>query len=226
MNKKAWLYLFVIVLIMDLAGVLLPNELLQSVSKPLIIISLFVYFIVATKNTSSRFKVWVFLALFFSWIGDVLLMFDRDGSLYFILGLSAFLLAHVFYIIFFNKVRTTQMIGARWWYFLIVVLYYGVFIAFIHSYLGDMSIPVKVYAVVISSMFLLSLHMLHIKNRKAGTLMMVGALLFVISDSVLAINRFYSAFEGAGFIIMLAYGLAQLSITEGAVRYLTSASKQ
>ena len=225
MNKKAWLYLFVIVLIMDLAGVLLPNELLQSVSKPLIIISLFGYFIAATRNAGSQFKVLVLLALFFSWVGDVLLMFDRDGTLYFILGLSAFLLAHIFYILFFNKVRTTEMISAKWGYFLIVVLYYGLFITFINPYLGDMHIPVKVYAVVISSMFLLSMHMLHLKNRKSGILMMLGALLFVISDSVLAINRFYSAFEGAGFIIMLTYGLAQLLIIEGSVRYLTSGAK-
>ena len=43
-----------------------------------------------------------------------------------------------------------------------------------------------------------------------------GALLFVISDSVLAINKFYQPFEVAGVIIMLTYGLAQLFIVEGA----------
>jgi hypothetical protein len=48
----------------------------------------------------------------------------------------------------------------------------------------------------------------------------------VISDSVLAINKFYEAFEPAGFIIMLTYGSAQLLIVEGGRRYLTSTSKQ
>lgn len=50
--------------------------------------------------------------------------------------------------------------------------------------------------------------------------MMAGALLFIISDSVLAINRFYNQFEPAGLIVMLTYGLAQLLITDGAINYI------
>jgi len=46
--------------------------------------------------------------------------------------------------------------------------------------------------------------------------------LFVISDSVLAINKFYQPFEAANVIIMLTYGLAQLFIVTGAIRYLQS----
>jgi uncharacterized membrane protein YhhN len=89
-----------------------------------------------------------------------------------------------------------------------------------------MKIPVLVYGVVISVMFLLALHMLFIKNREAGKMMMLGALLFIVSDSILAINKFYQPFEYAGIAIMLSYGIAQLLITLGAVRYITSTSKQ
>jgi uncharacterized membrane protein YhhN len=69
-------------------------------------------------------------------------------------------------------------------------------------------------------MFLLALHMLFIKNKGAGKLMMFGALLFVASDSILAINKFYLPFEFAGIFIMLTYGLAQLLITIGAANYV------
>jgi len=62
--------------------------------------------------------------------------------------------------------------------------------------------------------------MLWIKNKMAGRWMMTGALLFVISDSVLAINKFYQSFEMAGVIIMLTYGLAQLFIVQGAIKYI------
>jgi uncharacterized membrane protein YhhN len=82
-----------------------------------------------------------------------------------------------------------------------------------------MKIPVLVYGIVISVMFLLALHMLFIKNKEAGKLMMFGALLFIASDSILAINKFYESFEYAGIAIMLTYGIAQLLITLGAVRY-------
>ena len=75
-------------------------------------------------------------------------------------------------------------------------------------------------------MLLLALHMLFIKNKEAGKLMMLGALLFVASDSILAINKFYQPFEMAGIYIMLTYGLAQLLITVGAARYILSISKR
>jgi uncharacterized membrane protein YhhN len=101
-----------------------------------------------------------------------------------------------------------------------VVVYYAALITLLSPYLADMKIPVLVYGIVISFMFMLAMHMLFIKHKTAGKWMMFGASLFVISDSVLAINKFYQSFEAAGIIIMLTYGLAQLFIVHGAVRYL------
>ncbi|MET0394586.1 MAG: lysoplasmalogenase, partial [Chitinophagaceae bacterium] len=87
---------------------------------------------------------------------------------------------------------------------------------------GPMELPVKVYGIVISSMCMLALHMPYLGNKPAGRLMMAGALLFVLSDSVLAINKFYQPFDAAGLVIMLTYGLAQLLIVQGAVSYIAS----
>jgi len=75
---------------------------------------------------------------------------------------------------------------------------------------------------VISFMLMLAMHMFFLRNKGAGNWMLAGALLFVISDSVLAINKFYQTFEMAGAIIMLTYGLAQLFIVQGAIKYLRS----
>jgi len=108
------------------------------------------------------------------------------------------------------------------WLLLIVVTYYAGLITFLSPYLGDMKLPVRIYGIVISFMFLLAMHMLFIKNKNAGIWMMIGALLFVVSDSVLAINKFYRPFEMAGIIIILTYILAQFFIIEGARRYIDS----
>jgi uncharacterized membrane protein YhhN len=89
-----------------------------------------------------------------------------------------------------------------------------------------MKLPVRIYGIVISFMFMLAMHMMFMKNKIAGRWMMTGALLFVISDSVLAINKFYQPLETAGIIIMLSYALAQLFIIEGASRYITSDYKE
>lgn len=227
MKKNGWLFLFTAVLITNLTGIFLSNETLQFISKPLIIITLIGYFIVAVKGAVSGFKKWILLALSFSWLGDVLLMFQQNDELFFLLGLSAFLLAHIFYIVFFHRVRIKEAIAGRRWLLLIVVVYYAVLISVISPYLGSMKLPVRVYGVVISFMLMLAMHMLFLGNKRAGSLMMIGALLFVVSDSVLAINKFYQSFvyedsfrEIAGVAVMLTYGLAQLFIVEGAIQYI------
>ena len=161
------------------------------------------------------------MALFFSWLGDALLMFQEKDPLFFLLGLSSFLIAHIFYIIFFHRVRIKEMVKGNPWLLLIVAVYYVGLITVLSPYLGEMKLPVLIYGIVISLMFMLAMHMLSISNKPAGQWMMTGALLFVISDSTLAINKFYRGFEIAGAVIMVTYGLAQLFIVEGASRYIS-----
>lgn len=226
MNKNSWIALFAIALTANIIGILLSDETVQLISKPLIVISLGGYFINATLISISRLKKWILLALIFSWIGDVLLMFQNEKKIFFLLGLSSFLLAHIFYIQFFNRIRLKEKLEVKWSLLLIAAFYYGVLIAILFPHLEDMKWPVCIYGIVISSMFMLAMHMPLIKNRKIGSFMMTGALLFVISDSVLAVNMFYRSFEMAGVIIMITYGLAQFFIVEGAVRHLISKFKE
>jgi len=166
------------------------------------------------------------LVLLFSLLGDILLLFVAKNDIFFLLGLASFLIAHIFYIIFFHHVRVREKIKGKPWLSVSVLIYYAFLIAFLSPHLGDMRIPVLVYGVVISFMLMLALHMLFLKNKTAGQWMMAGALLFVISDSVLAVNKFYQPFEGAAVIIMLTYGLAQLFIVKGAIRYINSRDKE
>lgn len=222
MKKNIWIFLFAIVLIADLVGIQLQNKELQFFSKPLIIPALIGYFHSQLQNVNKHIKRWVLIALLFSFAGDVLLMFDEKDSIFFLLGLSSFLLAHIFYILFFHQVRVKEKVKNNHWLLVAVVVYYAALISLLSAHLGDMKIPVLVYGIVISFMFMLAMHMLFIKNKSAGQCMMFGALLFVISDSVLAINKFYQPFEVAGIVIMLTYGLAQLFIVKGASHYIRS----
>jgi uncharacterized membrane protein YhhN len=130
------------------------------------------------------------------------------------------LLAHIFYIIFFHKLRVFENIPAKPLYLVLLVIYYGALVWWLNPYLGDMKLPVRIYGIVISFMCMLALHMLFLRNRTAGRYMMLGAVLFVVSDSLLAINKFYSSFELAGVLIMLTYGMAQLLIVTGAINYI------
>ena len=225
MKKQNWIICFIAILAVHLAGIVFNIQLLEYIIKPLIVIWLILYFLSQTVSISSGLKKWILTALFFSWAGDVLLMFQQNNSIFFLLGLSVFLIAHIFYIVFFNRVRVNENVRGNVWLLLVVVVYYGSLITLLYSHLGGMKLPVLVYGVVISCMFMLAMHMLSIKNKAAGKWMMMGALLFVMSDSLLAINKFYQPFEIAAVAIMITYGLAQLFIVEGAIQYIASGNK-
>jgi uncharacterized membrane protein YhhN len=220
LRKQNWIILFAIVLIANISGGLLKHQWLYYISKPLIVVSIAAYFLSQTSYSSTSLKKWILFALFFSWVGDILLMFQVANQLFFLLGLSSFLLAHIFYIIFFQTIRAREKIRPKVWLLLIVLVYYTPLISFLSPHLGDMKMPVIIYGAVISLMLSLAMDMLFIQDKRAGRLMMAGALLFVLSDSVLAINQFYQSFPLAGVIIMLTYGLAQFFIIEGAIKYI------
>jgi uncharacterized membrane protein YhhN len=153
-------------------------------------------------------------------MGDIFLLFEGRGSNFFLFGLSAFLVAQVFYIVFFHNIRTREYIRGNALLLLLVIVYYSILISVLSPYLGNMKLPVRIYGVVLSFMLMLAMHTMLGKNKKAALWMMMGAILFVTSDSLLAFNKFFSSFNYSGIIIMLTYGLAQLLITVGAVKYI------
>jgi uncharacterized membrane protein YhhN len=220
MNKRFWIILFALSLCLHIIGIVYTNKELQFVSKPFIVIALLGYFITCLMGNKSSFKKWIVLALLFSWVGDVLLMFQENDKLFFLLGLSSFLLAHICYIFYFAKVKQDGRIRSSIFIFFIAGLYGLAILWFLSPYLGEMKWPVRIYGTIISVMFAMALHIVFLKNKKIAYLIIVGTSLFVISDSVLAFNKFYQSFVSADLIIMLTYGLAQLFITKGAIQYI------
>ena len=226
MNRRFWIILYFLVLAADLIAVYNGNETVRYITKPLLMPLLIVFFIFQTTGFASSLKKWIELALLFSWAGDVLLMFESMNGNFFIFGLVAFLIAHIFYILFYENVIRKESFRKNYWWFLPVIIYYVSLIYILSPHLGDMKLPVRIYGIVISYMLIQALQTGRIKDLGAATLMIGGAVLFITSDSILAINKFYESFEYAGIAIMLTYGIAQLLIVLGAVRYISSASKQ
>ena len=187
---------------------------------------LIVYFIFNTRPYSSPLKKWIVLALVLSWAGDVLLMFESMSPDFFIPGLVAFLIAHIFYILFYESIIRHENLKKNYWWFIPVLIYYVSIIYILSPHLGDMKVPVCIYGIVISYMLIQAFQTAVIKNPVAAGLMIAGSVLFITSDSLLAINKFHGSFEYAGIAIMLTYGIAQLLITLGAVRYISSISNQ
>lgn len=226
MKKRYWISLFLVILLIDIAAVYFKNAALRYVAKPLLMPLLVVYFFLNTNTFISPLKKWIILALVFSWAGDVLLMFESVSPHFFIPGLVAFLIAHIFYILFYENIIRRENLKKNYWWFIPVLIYYVSIIYILTPYLGDMKLPVRIYGIVISYMLIQALQTATIKNKGVAGLMIAGSVLFITSDSLLAINKFHGSFEYAGIGIMLTYGIAQLLITLGALRYITSISKQ
>ena len=105
--------------------------------------------------------------------------------------------------------------------FILLIMGYGVSLVwFLFSHLGDLKIPVMVYAAVICTMLLCSLHVFTKVNKPANVLYLSGAVFFVVSDSLLAINKFHQPFAYAGVLIMLTYCAAQYFIATGFIKQL------
>lgn len=226
MNKKFGIIVYISVLVADLFAVYSGNETLRHVTKPLLMPLLIFFFISQTTDFNSSLKKWMILALLFSWAGDVLLMFDSVSPNFFIFGLVSFLLAHISYIVLFDLVRLKEKLRQSLLPLLPIAIYYFLLVSFLQPHLGEMKRPVSIYGLIICIMLSFATDLWRLKDRSASFPVILGALLFISSDSILAINKFYKSFEYAGIAIMSTYGTAQLLMTLGAVKYITSTPKQ
>jgi len=103
---------------------------------------------------------------------------------------------------------------------LIAVLAYLIeFMYLLWPSLGGMKIPVLIYGITISTMLSAAIWQYQKLDDRTSLFLIIGAALFVTSDSILAINKFSSPFDSAGIFIMATYILAQLFIVLGAIRY-------
>lgn len=158
----------------------------------------------ATTDTSEKpYRNLLVAGLACSALGDIFLL--AKGSQWFMFGLIAFLIAHLVYVSAFSqrwRFNRTHVVSfalvAAYAFLLLRGLHAGVMVA------GGSGlwIPVVVYVTVIS---LMVLGAVGTGNRVA----MVGAVLFLLSDSLLAWNKFVVPISWAGYGVMITYYLAQ-----------------
>jgi uncharacterized membrane protein YhhN len=189
---------------------------LDFITKALIIPLLMVYFVININPLSDRLNRSMFAGLFFSWAGDVILELSNNNPALFTPGLLCFLAAHVMYFTVFVTTKGKNSILTNRIGLLVPVIIYGItLVAYLYSDLGPMRLPVIVYAIVILTMLSGAINRKEKVNRRSYLLVLSGAILFVISDSVIAVSKFSYKFESSGIVIMSTYILAQYLIVSG-----------
>lgn len=221
-EQKNLAIIFLMLVIVDIFGIAANIDLLHFVVKPLLIPILLLLLFYSKPNASG--KILLFIGLIFSWLGDVFLLFEFKNRFFFVFGLASFLITHIFYIIYFLKIQSAKpSLLAKQPVLPALVLGYGITLVWqLYPGLNDLKIPVMVYAAVICIMLLCSLHVFLKVNKTAAGFYLLGAASFVVSDSLLAINKFYQPFAFAGVLIMLTYCAAQYFIVLGFINQVKS----
>jgi uncharacterized membrane protein YhhN len=180
----------------------------HTITKPLLMPILGLVFYGSGK---SGLKTPVYLALFFAWLGDIFLMFS--GQNFFLMGLSSFLLAHLTYSYIFSKRSNFRLIG------LLPLGAYALMFSILilqDAIPADMKIPVYFYICAITLMtFMASTR--DVKSESFG-LVLAGAVLFMLSDSIIAIDDFKDKVNYSSLWIMSTYGLGQFLIIKGLIK--------
>lgn len=211
--------LFAIIVIVELLGRLLDNIQMEYFVKPLIMIWIAVYFLLFAKKNA--FTIPVLLAFFFSWVGDNLLMLSGKNELFFYAGVGGFFcaqLAYVYTFIKYSEQGGKGFLQKNPWLAVFFLAYVaGILVLLFPGLKGMMKPVITIYALSLILMTMMALNRSGRVGAMSFTLVFAGSILFLLSDSMIAINKFHSAIPLAGFLIMITYISAQYLIMRGLV---------
>ncbi len=180
---------------------------LRMVAKPIPVLLMAIYLL--TLSDKRLFQWLVVIGLLLGMTGDILLESSPDA---FLPGLIAFLLGHLFYVLaFLSDCRRLQPIYAVFLYLYGLALYSFLQI----GDMKDMALPVMIYVLVITTMAWRAAARYQAPgvNQQSARAGIIGAALFLASDSLLAITLFIYNIPFAGVAVIIAYWLGQLGIT-------------
>ena len=207
-------FIYTVVALLVLLAEGLSNNWLLYTAKPLLIPILFIWSAFTPDARLLKRKGLFLIALFFAFLGDTLLMLRG----LFLPGLASFLLMQWGYSLVFWPEASRSKLKSKHIYVALVIVYMTIFIGFLLGKVNDalMRIALPIYGLSIGTMLIISL----LRDVASASYLRVaiGALLFTISDSLIAYNRFVESVPMAGIWIMSTYMLAQYLIVAGVLK--------
>jgi uncharacterized membrane protein YhhN len=206
---------FIVVSIVQVVAIGAGADALVQVTKPLLMPALAIAVVLARLGTRYTLAVGLLLlAIGLSWLGDLSLMVP--GDLWFVVGLGSFLLAHVAYLVLF--IRIGGFGRPRVWA-IVYAVWFVVFLAVLIPGLGSLVVPVVLYGLVLGAMAAMA--------TRVSVVVGVGAAVFVVSDTILALSRFLPAvvIPGHDVLTMLTYCLGQGIIAAGVLAVLARSTR-
>jgi len=161
--------------------------------KPLLVPLLGLYLWQAGRSWGDRRKQTLLLALFFSFLGDVFLL-PWPKADFFLFGLGSFLVAQICYASVFWQWPKAKSLGRiadnLFWLFLFIGYLILLMVAFWPGIAPALRIPVFLYGLIITTMGAGAFNVSPLLPRPFGSYLLGGALLFILSDSLIGFQRF------------------------------------
>lgn len=185
--------------ILHLIGKYYKKPVLNYLFKPVTTILIIILAFFIPDSVSTIYKYFIIGGLFFSLSGDIFLMLPKDK---FIHGLFSFFIAHILFII---GIISDFGPYFDWQYLIPILLYLIIILKIILPHTGNMKLPVIFYTLIISFFLWQAAGRAYYLADNSSIMAFFGALAFIISDSVLAYNKFIKTFKLAEIIIMSTY---------------------
>ena len=221
MKITAYIY-FLLSLIVIFAD-FISGTCLHYFAKPLLMPLLMLLYFQSVSGALMRRDYLFLAALFFAWIGDLALMIPGGHIIYFLLGLLSFLITHLFYISVFTMVKdksVSPILKSKPWVLIPLIAYLIALLSVVFPALAaELKIPVTIYTAVLSTMLMFSINRYKRVSDTSFALVFSGALLFMISDSLIAVDHFvcHGTLWHAGVWIMGLYMAGQYFIVKGMI---------
>lgn len=224
MNKfltfKSFSIIFILFLVLEIVcDLTLDSRWGVYLTKPILMPLLIIWAKMASNRQNEVIKL-LYTSLFFSMLGDIFLMFHTE--IFFLFGLSSFLIAHLLYIWMFvkeistgNVVNMNQKLLRGLPFVVFYVIFMSIAIPYIVEIDSAMLAPVMIYALTICVMGYIASLRSRAVSPTSYAWVLLGALAFTISDTCIAINKFINPLPYPTIPIMLLYGIGQLLITGG-----------
>jgi uncharacterized membrane protein YhhN len=160
-----------------------------------------------SSSGSTGYRSLIVVGLLLSTLGDVFLMLPFDG---FVFGLGSFLLAHIAYLIALRK-------RGGWWRVRWPLLAYAVVASLVFMRLSpglpdELKLPVIVYVIALTGMAAQAASVWREHPGRATCVAAVGGAFFVVSDALLAMDRFSAPIPMASVWVLATYWIAQWCI--------------
>ncbi len=217
--RKNGIRLFFFVLILHCVFIYLEMSGLRMITKLLLLPILIIYLTSNQQKDSPRISLLAHFGLLFSFFGDYLL--GLSGELFFLTGMIAFMCTHICNSIYFIKLqrKPDNRIGLNIMGITAIILAILIIVVYgqIADNLGEFKMPIQVYMLVIAVMAFLSagISRKKIYAKLALRTFIPGALLFVSSDAILALNKFLLHSSLWDIPVMVTYALAQYYLVAG-----------